>query len=66
MHFEHGVRQAMRALVSTPFSTEVGALDADAYERMTRAVMPHLGRTTDADDRVDIPARTLIGVAERG
>ena len=66
MHFEHGVRQAMRALVSTPFSAEVSALDADAYERMTHAVMRHLGRTTDADDSIDIPARTLIGVAANG
>ena len=66
MPFERGVRQAMRALVSTPFSAEVSALDADAYERMTRAVMRHLGRTTDADDSVDIPARTLIAVAAHG
>jgi SAM-dependent methyltransferase len=66
MHFEGGVRQAMRALVSTPFASEVSALDADAYERMTLAVMRHLGRTTDADDSVDIPARTLIAVAANG
>jgi SAM-dependent methyltransferase len=66
MHFEHGVRQAMRALVSTPFSAEVSALDADAYERMTRTVMRHLGRTTDADHSVDIPARTLVAVAAHG
>jgi SAM-dependent methyltransferase len=63
MHFEDGVRQAMRALVSTPFSAEVRALDAGVYERMTHTVMRHLDRSTDPDASVDIPARTLIGIA---
>jgi SAM-dependent methyltransferase len=66
MHFEQGVRQAMRALASTPFAADVGALDADACERMTRMVMRHLARSTDPDATVDIPARTLIGVATAG
>jgi SAM-dependent methyltransferase len=66
MHFEHGVRQAMRALVSTPFSGEVSALDTHDHARMTRTVMRHLARSTDADDSVDIPARTWIGVAAHG
>lgn len=65
MHFEQGVRQAMRALVSTPFSADVSALDAETYERMTRTVMRHLARSTDPDDSVDIPARTLIAIAAR-
>ena len=37
MHFEQGVRQAMRALVSTPFSADVNALDAGRL----RANDPH-------------------------
>ncbi len=65
MHFERGVRQAMRALVSTPFSTDVAALDPDAYEHMTRTVMRHLARSSNPDEMVDIPARTLIGIATR-
>lgn len=66
MHFEHGVRQAMRALVSTPFSADVSALDKDARERMTDTVMRHLARSTDPDESVDIPARTLIATATPG
>lgn len=65
MHFERGVRDAMRALVSTPFSADVAALDTDAYEQMTSSVMRHLARSTDPDEPVDIPARTLIGIATR-
>jgi SAM-dependent methyltransferase len=65
MHFERGVRQAMRALVSTPFSADVGALDPDAYEQMTQTVMKHLARSSNPDESVDIPARTLIGIATR-
>jgi SAM-dependent methyltransferase len=65
MHFERGVRQAMRALVSTPFSADVAALDLDVYEHMTRTVMRHLARSSNPDESVDIPARTLIGIATR-
>jgi SAM-dependent methyltransferase len=63
MHFEGGVRQAMQALVATPFAADFSALDADEHERMARTVMSHLGRSTDLDKTVDIPARTLIGTA---
>ena len=66
MHFEGGVRQAMRALVTTPFAAEVNALAADDYERMMRTAMRHLGRTTDVDEIVDIPARTWIATASHG
>lgn len=66
MHFEGGVRQAMRALVSTPFAADISALEAAAYERMTRTVMRHLAGSTDPDDAVDIPARTWIGTATHG
>jgi SAM-dependent methyltransferase len=65
MHFEGGVRQAMRALVSTPFSADVAALGPDAYEQMTQTVMRHLARSSNPDESVDIPARTLIGIATR-
>ena len=65
MHFERGVRDAMRALASTPFSADVAALHTDAYEQLTRAVMRHLARSMDPDEPVDIPARTLIAVATR-
>ena len=63
MHFEGGVRQAMQALVSTPFAADFSALDSDEHERMARTVMGHLGRSTDLDETVDIPARTLSGTA---
>ena len=67
MHFEGGVRQAMRALVApTPFAADVSELDAASYERMTRTVMRHLARSTDPDVAVDIPARTWIGTATHG
>jgi SAM-dependent methyltransferase len=66
MHFEGGVRQAMRALVSTPFAADVDALDAVDHDRMMRTVMHHLGRSTALDEMVDIPARTLIATAARG
>ena len=63
MHFEGGVRQAMRALVATPFAADVDALHADRYGRMTHTVMRHLDLSTDVDDPVNIPARTLVGTA---
>jgi SAM-dependent methyltransferase len=66
MHFEGGVRQAMRALVATPFAADVDALDTADHERMMRTVMHHLGRSTALDDTVDIPARTLIATAAKG
>jgi SAM-dependent methyltransferase len=66
MHFEGGVRQAMRAIAATPFAGDVRALDAVDYERMMRTVMRHFGRSTDLDATVDIPARTWIGMAVRG
>jgi ubiquinone/menaquinone biosynthesis C-methylase UbiE len=65
MHFEGGVRQAMRALVTTPFAADVEALAAVDYERMMDTVMRYLGRSTDLDEVVDIPARTWIGTAAR-
>ncbi len=65
MHFEGGVRQAMRALVTTPFAADVDALAADEYERMMQTVMRHLGRSTDLDQVVDVPARAWIGTAAR-
>lgn len=65
MHFEGGVRQAMRATEATPFAAEVDALDAESYDRMMHTVMRHLGRSTDLDATVDIPARTLIGTGAR-
>lgn len=65
MHFEGGVRQAMQAFATTPFAAEVTALDAADYERMMHTVMRHLGRSTDLDATVDIPARTLIGTGVR-
>lgn len=65
MHFEGGVRQAMQAIATTPFAADVNGLDADDYERMMHAVMRRLGRSTDLDGTVDIPARTLIGTAVR-
>lgn len=66
MHFEGGVRQAMRALVATPFAADVDALDSADHERMMRTVMHHLGRSTDLDETVDIPARTMIATAVGG
>jgi SAM-dependent methyltransferase len=60
MHFEGGARQAMLALASTPFAADVTALSAGRYERMIHTVMRHLDRSSDPDDPVDIPARTLI------
>jgi SAM-dependent methyltransferase len=66
MHFEGGVRQAMRALASTPFAADVNALGADDYDRMMHTVMRHLGRSTNLDDTIDIPARTLIGIGAHG
>jgi SAM-dependent methyltransferase len=66
MHFEGGVRQAMRALASTPFAADVNALGADDYDRMMQTVMRHLGRSTNLDDTIDIPARTLIGIGAHG
>jgi SAM-dependent methyltransferase len=66
MHFEEGVRQAMRALVTTPFAADVAALDGADYERMMRTVMHHLDRSTALDEVVDIPARTLIAAAVPG
>jgi ubiquinone/menaquinone biosynthesis C-methylase UbiE len=66
MHFEGGVRQAMQAIATTPFAAEVNALDAVDYELMMHTVMRHLGRSTDLDATVDIPARTWIGTAVRG
>jgi SAM-dependent methyltransferase len=65
MHFEGGVRQAMRAIAATPFAAEVNALDGVDYERMMDTVMHHLRRSTDLDATVDIPARTLIGTGAR-
>jgi SAM-dependent methyltransferase len=66
MHFEGGVRQAMRAIAATPFAPDVKALDAVDHERMVHTVMRHLGRSTDLDATVDIPARTWIGTAVHG
>lgn len=66
MHFEGGVRQAMQAIAATPFAAEVNALDTADYERMMHTVMRHLERSTDLDAPVEIPARTLIGIAARG
>jgi SAM-dependent methyltransferase len=66
MHFEGGVRQAMRAIASTPFAADVNALDADDYDRMMHTVMRYLGRSTNLDDAVDIPARTFIVMAAHG
>jgi SAM-dependent methyltransferase len=65
MHFEGGVRQAMRALVTTPFAADVEALTAEEYERMMSTVMRYLERSADLDEVVDIPARTWIGTAAR-
>jgi SAM-dependent methyltransferase len=65
MHFEGGARQAMRALATTPFDADVNALGADDNERMMHTVMRHLGRSTDLDATLDIPARTWIAIGAR-
>jgi SAM-dependent methyltransferase len=65
MHFEAGVRQAMHAIAATPFAAEVNALGADDHGRMMGIVMRHLGRSTDLDAAVDIPARTWVGTGVR-
>jgi ubiquinone/menaquinone biosynthesis C-methylase UbiE len=64
-HFEGGVRQAMQAIATTPFADDVNALDAGDHQRMLHTVMRHLGRSTDLDATVDIPARTWIGTGAR-
>ena len=66
MHFEAGVRQAMQAIAATPFAADVNALAADDYERMMHTVLRHLGRSTNLDDAVDIPARTLVATGAHG
>lgn len=65
MHFEHGVRHALRALDATPFAADVAALDGPTRERMAHTAARVLGAPAGLDAAVNIPARTLVATARR-
>ncbi|HEY6379945.1 MAG TPA: methyltransferase domain-containing protein [Candidatus Dormibacteraeota bacterium] len=65
MHFEQGVRQALRALDATPYAADVAALDAGTQERMAQTAARVLHAPASLDAAVDIPARTLVATALR-